>query len=592
MNTRSAPNVSLLPEKTSGVNGGNARINTLPRELMPVRQQAQLMPKLGAARVLSKAEQWATAQFHRNKELLEADAYHERVRAQLDLPESSKPLVYTERRVVNLGEQAANVQRAVNYAPPLQTAPAVPSYQAPPPTAVHQHNQNVAQINPLTHQLSTTSTQQMHQMADAATTHHYAAPQVPQYYDAPTGQNVANAVMAHTPVVTGGNLMLDMPGGFPMPNIMENVTDIPSGEGRAAGGRARKEKKRIQRFVPIPPHREVVERMAGEFEAPLVQMPGGFPIPDIMRNVPDIPSGEGRAAGGKTKKEKEKAKRAEPYEETNAYNRRQQKAFQQRHQRDEQLVQDVAREAQQRAVNEMLAAEYQRNANARAVVEVSPNMEPRRPGRYTGPSIAGLTSAEIAEDAAGERHRRLLDEQERRERGRYAPSLLANALLEPRPRRGSVTTPPRRGSVAANAATSATGAWSRGFARPSDTDTFLNEGFGEIEMTNFEETRPAALANQIRNRPRVNNVLRKKQESVMQTVNNIMRTRKAEGTMKVRLPVIPDNYKYDTRPDAGDRIMSREWFNEGIDDVPIGPMKRGAGRLKKNEAAKKPRLYY
>ncbi|KAJ3050038.1 hypothetical protein HK097_008988 [Rhizophlyctis rosea] len=194
------PNRLILPEKISVNTGIKSNIKQLPPELLTRNEQKAILPYLSAPRVLSKAEKWATDWFHRTKELEEADAYHERIRLQINLPERSVPLQPKEVRVVNMDEIVGKITKGINDnvgpSPP-------PPPQGPPPAPPSSRNggkgkavDNVAQINPLTREISTTSTQTMREVAEAATS---ARPSVAtgstQTDDEPrTGGNVTMAL--------------------------------------------------------------------------------------------------------------------------------------------------------------------------------------------------------------------------------------------------------------------------------------------------------------------------------------------------------------------------------------------------------------
>lgn len=170
-NTRSAPNVNLLPRKISVNTGIRSNVKTLPRELLTRKEQRQTLPYLSAPRVLSKAEKWATDWFHRTKELEQADAYHERIRLQLNLPETGTPLRAKDVRIVNLDELTKKMTKGVNdnVNPSPLPNPQLPQRLPPSQRNAGSQTHNVAQINPLTRELSTTSTQTMREMADAST---------------------------------------------------------------------------------------------------------------------------------------------------------------------------------------------------------------------------------------------------------------------------------------------------------------------------------------------------------------------------------------------------------------------------------------
>ena len=172
-NTKSAPNRIILPPKVSTDSGIRSNIKQLPKELLTRNQQKAVLPYLSAPRILSKAEKDATAWYHRHKELEESDLYQERIRVQLNLPETGTPLRAKEVRVVNLDEMASKIERGINDGvaprppPPPQLPPAVPPSRRGGRSGTQ--TDDIAQINPLTRELSTTSTQTMRQMADAAT---------------------------------------------------------------------------------------------------------------------------------------------------------------------------------------------------------------------------------------------------------------------------------------------------------------------------------------------------------------------------------------------------------------------------------------
>ena len=132
-NTRSAPNRSILPPKISVDTGIRSNIKQLPPELLTRKEQKHVLPFLSAPRILSKAEKWATDWYNRTKELEENDAYHERIRTQLNFPERNLPLKANEVRVMNLDEIAAKITRGINdnIAPVATPNPTLPPTRPP-----------------------------------------------------------------------------------------------------------------------------------------------------------------------------------------------------------------------------------------------------------------------------------------------------------------------------------------------------------------------------------------------------------------------------------------------------------------------------
>ena len=169
-NTKSAPNVNILP-KPIGVNLGIKRGAKLPKELTPRKLADPWLPYLSAPRILNKAEKWATSWYNRTKELEEADAYHERVRLQLNIPETGVPMTQQEAKIVNIDEIAKSVTRGINDNIAPRPPPDPQRHPSRPPSSRGTSTQtdNVAQINPLTKEISTTSTQTMREMANAST---------------------------------------------------------------------------------------------------------------------------------------------------------------------------------------------------------------------------------------------------------------------------------------------------------------------------------------------------------------------------------------------------------------------------------------
>ena len=169
-NTRSAPNVNILPQRVIGLNGIKSKARNLPADLLPRKEQKNIMPALSAARVLSKAEKFATDWFNRTKELEALDAYNERIRKDLNLPNNTPPLTPKEVKVVNLDEIKKQTVHIVND----NVAPRAAPYPQPPagppgPSGGGRPGDNMAQIHPVTRELSTTSTQTMRDTANAAT---------------------------------------------------------------------------------------------------------------------------------------------------------------------------------------------------------------------------------------------------------------------------------------------------------------------------------------------------------------------------------------------------------------------------------------
>jgi|SRR6478609_191172 len=170
MNTRSAPNRPTLPQKVSVDTGIRSSIKTLPQELLTRKEQKAVLPFLSAPRILSKAEKFATDFYKRTKELEEIDAYHERVRTDLKLPETEVPLKPKEVKVVNVDEIVKKVNDGISLNPgvaPVAMPPPLPPSSGRRSSSTQ--TDNMVQINPLTREISTTSTQTMREMADAST---------------------------------------------------------------------------------------------------------------------------------------------------------------------------------------------------------------------------------------------------------------------------------------------------------------------------------------------------------------------------------------------------------------------------------------
>jgi hypothetical protein len=199
MSTKSAPNVQLLPRPERGINGVDRKKKTLPADLLPRKQQASAMPYLSAPRLLSKAEKWATDFYTRQKELQQSDTYHENLRQQLNLPERSLPIRPLDVRVVNIEELKNSREHGLNDG--VDPASVLGgAYPGPggggggrPVPKGKGPDHDMAQLNPYTKEISTTATQTMNQMVDAATSPSSSLPSSPT---------------ASAPPATGGDLAL------------------------------------------------------------------------------------------------------------------------------------------------------------------------------------------------------------------------------------------------------------------------------------------------------------------------------------------------------------------------------------------------
>ncbi|KAJ3027893.1 hypothetical protein HDV00_010792 [Rhizophlyctis rosea] len=131
------------------------------------------------------------------------------IRLQLNLPETGTPLRAQDVRVVNIDELANKTTRGVNdnIDPTAPPNPQLPPKLPPSLRSQGSQTHNVAQMNPLTKELSTTSTQTMREMADAATS---AKPTVS------TGSTQTDAEP-----MTGGKLAL-MAVDAPLPQIVNH----------------------------------------------------------------------------------------------------------------------------------------------------------------------------------------------------------------------------------------------------------------------------------------------------------------------------------------------------------------------------------
>ena len=177
MSTRVAPNINRLPPRVVMPNGLDSKKRSLPVELLPKKEVAQRLPALSAARVLSKAEKFTTDFFNRTKELEQLDAYNENITTYLNLRNNQAPPIAKNVRVVNVDEIAAKVNAVGNrglnadISPTGMPPPQGPRSQPSSRRGTERAN-NVAQLNPLTRELSTTSTQTMRNMQDASTSSH------------------------------------------------------------------------------------------------------------------------------------------------------------------------------------------------------------------------------------------------------------------------------------------------------------------------------------------------------------------------------------------------------------------------------------
>lgn len=184
--SRTVPNVRTLPPMQKTANGLKSNVKSLPAELLP-RKQADVLPYLSPARVLSKAEKFATDFLHRKNELERLDAYNENLRVSLNLRETAPPARALDVRVINLEQLKASVAHVGNDGlfprapppPPPYTAgprppPGPPSFPGGWPSGGGSgggggRRDDLAQINPLTKELKTTSMQTMTETANAAT---------------------------------------------------------------------------------------------------------------------------------------------------------------------------------------------------------------------------------------------------------------------------------------------------------------------------------------------------------------------------------------------------------------------------------------
>ncbi|MCU1500636.1 MAG: hypothetical protein JWM47_4589 [Acidimicrobiales bacterium] len=139
-----------LPEGFGGVNG---------------KTPAMKLPAFSAPRVLSKVEKEATEWYNRKKQLEAEDAQQENMLSYLGLDNRGVyPPIIRERRAVNMNNVTASVSTSGNDLSPKPLS-IVPPQPAPPLTKKGKGKDNIAQVHPITKQLSTTSTQTMEDIA-------------------------------------------------------------------------------------------------------------------------------------------------------------------------------------------------------------------------------------------------------------------------------------------------------------------------------------------------------------------------------------------------------------------------------------------
>lgn len=145
-------NMSYLPMPLVAVNGTDPKQKTLPKSLQPQKVPTKKLP-LGPATRVSKTAQFATDFFRAHQKMLEDDARAEQMRVLLNLRESPSPQVGMNVKVIN--PTSGVVARGANDLSPPSTSTVPPS--VPPRPVLPGPPHDLAQINPQTKRISTTS---------------------------------------------------------------------------------------------------------------------------------------------------------------------------------------------------------------------------------------------------------------------------------------------------------------------------------------------------------------------------------------------------------------------------------------------------
>ncbi|KAJ3288759.1 hypothetical protein HK104_007983 [Borealophlyctis nickersoniae] len=166
-----SPNINVI-EKTAGwtINGVPGRTKAYPSDLKVRKEPPQVLPYFSPARVLSKAEQWATAFYNRTEELKRIEAYNQDAHNVINFNGNSRPISVKKVEVTNAAELAAPERT------PNPTFDAQPTYQPPrPPPPPPSTSDSWVQVNPVSQEVSTVSTQNLARFVDAATSTHSVA---------------------------------------------------------------------------------------------------------------------------------------------------------------------------------------------------------------------------------------------------------------------------------------------------------------------------------------------------------------------------------------------------------------------------------
>ncbi|KAJ3282603.1 hypothetical protein HK104_010819 [Borealophlyctis nickersoniae] len=156
----------VIPKTTSWTINGSvppSKSKQIPSDLKLGKDPPQVLPYLSPRRVFSKAEQWATDWFNRTEELKRIQAFQENTWSHLNLNGSNTPQIVRNVEVVNT---AGIPQPESTPNPSFDPEPTYQPPRSPPPPP---SGNDFVQLNPVSKEVSTMSTQTMHDYIDAAT---------------------------------------------------------------------------------------------------------------------------------------------------------------------------------------------------------------------------------------------------------------------------------------------------------------------------------------------------------------------------------------------------------------------------------------
>ncbi|KAJ3289738.1 hypothetical protein HK104_007265 [Borealophlyctis nickersoniae] len=160
------PNVSVIQRTTDWtINGVPGRTKAYPSDLKVRKEPPQVLPYFSPRRILSKAEKDATDWYNRTEELKRIEAFSQNASTHLNLNGNNRPTSVRRVEVTNTLELAEpertpnpSFDDEVTYQPPRPPPP-------PPPST----SDSWVQVNPVSHEVSTVSTQTLMDYVDAAT---------------------------------------------------------------------------------------------------------------------------------------------------------------------------------------------------------------------------------------------------------------------------------------------------------------------------------------------------------------------------------------------------------------------------------------